>query len=866
MVCIPPPSTGVGCNERWGCGGGSMNHLTPISPPTDLTGLRLALLAQGYRPVPVLRHDALGKAAGKRPTLAMWQIVCSTADEAEIRRWAIDHNQSDNTGVLTGAVVGLDIDVADPALAPQIGALADAMLPTTPLVRIGRAPKSLRVFRAEGVHRKVSTPVLFLPDGTKVQIEALGEGNHFVSYGIHPETKQPYSWPGASPLDVPFDDLPVLPASTLHAFLAAAEAVMRAAGGKTEAEIKDGAKFEAKTRDRKPHTDRNTDFPSPTRQDVEEALRAVPNTHDWQGWVKIGAAIFDALADDGEDLFTSWSEQSSRNDPAATLAKWQSFRRSPMTTTDATLFYEARRNGWRPAREIERDQQPEPPPRDCDDPGGWSGLDEPPPDFDIPEYLEAVGADATSSLDPVEALIREFNVRYWVINEAGRAVIYEPAHDPILNRRYHNKLGFADFEKLHLNRMVKVGDKFLPAATVWLRHRDRRQYIRGVTFNPSGNHRDHEVLNLWQGFAVEPTAGRWDLMKSHIYEVICGSSHELYGYLLSWMARLIQFPAQQGEVAVVLKGIEGTGKGILARALLYILGQHGLAINHAKHLTGNFNAHLRDCVFLFADEAFFAGDRAHVGVLKSLITEPTLTIEAKYANAVQAPNFIHLMMASNEDWVVPASIAARRFLVLLTAATRVGNRAYFAAIQRQMEAGGYEAMLHELAHRDLTDFNVRDVPDTEGLQEQKKLSLGTSESWWSDCLHRGYVYQSKFGQEHYFGEWHDVMTTDILFASYTEFAKTKSERHPMAREAFGAFLGRMGATPAKHRHGIVGEHVTDVTINQHGDTKRMSALIKKKLATGYRVRSLREARDAFTDATKLTVQWASTDGDIEEVD
>ncbi len=212
--------------------------------------------------------------------------------------------------------------------------------------------------------------------------------------------------------------------------------------------------------------------------------------------------------------------------------------------------------------------------------------------------------------DPVSAAVAEMNTRYMVVNEAGKAVIYEPAHDPILNRRYHNRLAFADFEKLHLNRLVKVGNKFLPVATVWLRHLDRRQYIRGVTFDPSGNQHDSEVLNLWQGYSIVPKAGDWGLMKSHIFEVICASSQEHYDYLMDWMARLIQFPAQQGEVAVVLIGIEGTGKGILARALLYILGQHGLAINHTKHLTGNFNAHLRDCVFLFADEAFYAGDRS----------------------------------------------------------------------------------------------------------------------------------------------------------------------------------------------------------------------------------------------------------------
>src|SRR3954454_6708582 len=113
-----------------------------------------------------------------------------------------------------------------------------------------------------------------------------------------------------------------------------------------------------------------------------------------------------------------------------------------------------------------------------------------------------------------------------------------------------------------------------------------------------------------------------------------------------------------------MRGGEGTGKGTLAKVLRHIFGQHGMAISNSKHLTGNFNGHLRDAVFLFADEAFFAGDRAHVGVLKSLITEPFLTIEAKYQNAVQQPNYVHLMMASNEAWVIPASSDARRYFVL----------------------------------------------------------------------------------------------------------------------------------------------------------------------------------------------------------
>jgi hypothetical protein len=304
---------------------------------------------------------------------------------------------------------------------------------------------------------------------------------------------------------------------------------------------------------------------------------------------------------------------------------------------------------------------------------------------------------------------------------------------------------------------------------------------------------------------------------------------------------------------------------MLARALLHIMGQHGLTISHAKHLTGNFNSHLRDCVFLFADEAFYAGDRQHVGVLKALITEPTLTVEAKYANATQTPNFIHLMMASNEEWVVPASLEARRFLVLLTLATYVGNRKYFAAIQNEMEAGGYEAMLHDLLQRDISSFDVADVPHTEGLDEQKKLSLATSEAWWLDVLHRGYVWKSKLGLDAHFGEWHEVVTTEILFMSYAEFAKAKNERHPMEREAFGRFMVRMGATPARHRSGVVGEHQTDRPSGPYGDTRRTAALIEKTRATGYRIGTLDDARAAFINATNLTAEWTRAEDAPEEV-
>jgi hypothetical protein len=308
----------------------------------------------------------------------------------------------------------------------------------------------------------------------------------------------------------------------------------------------------------------------------------------------------------------------------------------------------------------------------------------------------------------IRAVVDRFNKKFMMVNEAGKAAVFQPGYDPVLRRRRFDRLTLRDLQALYMNETVAVGENEQkrvvrkPVAHVWLHHQDRRQYVDGVTFDPATTEPIPGVLNLWQGFAVKPARGDWSLMRSHIQTIICGGDEDHFKYLMGWMARMFQRPAEQGEVAVVMKGGEGTGKGTLAKALMQLVGLHALAVSNSKHLVGNFNAHLRDAIYLFADEAFFAGDRAAIGVLKSLITEPWLMLEGKFQNATQAPNYLHVMMASNEDWVVPASLDARRFFVLEVSEDRKNDLAYFVAIWKQMNAGGFEAMLHDLLQRDLT--------------------------------------------------------------------------------------------------------------------------------------------------------------------
>ena len=256
--------------------------------------------------------------------------------------------------------------------------------------------------------------------------------------------------------------------------------------------------------------------------------------------------------------------------------------------------------------------------------------------------------------------------------------------------------------------------------------------------------------------------------------------------------------------------------------------------------------------------AVFAGDRQHVGVLKSLITEPYLTIEGKYQNGVQTPNFLHVMMASNEEWVVPASLEARRFCCHEVSDAHKDDHAYFGAIWEQMEAGGYAAMLYDLLHIDVTTFNVRRVPVTDGLQQQKMLSLDTNKSWWLDVLHRGYVFRSKLGLEDFFSKWHDEVATELLYASYADFAEKRRDRHPLGREMFGKFMVSLGTKPQRLRKLAVGEHMTDAS-NASGGTTRKAEPILHPRPPAYHLGALAEARAAFTGFTKLPVEWPQQD-------
>lgn len=209
----------------------------------------------------------------------------------------------------------------------------------------------------------------------------------------------------------------------------------------------------------------------------------------------------------------------------------------------------------------------------------------------------------------------------------------------------------------------------IPSYKSWLDHDERSQY-EGIEFNPTGKS-NPEYYNLYTGMPYEndivENASKDDfpLINKHIKEIICNNDLPCYEYFMNWLAHLVQRVGQKINVAPVLKGKEGAGKGIICSELLgELIGKkYIIQATDPSHVIGKFNAGQESCLVLFCDEAVFDNAPAR-NKLKSMVTEKQMMLEQKGFDAKMAENYMNIIMASNHESVLSVDKDNRRYWFL----------------------------------------------------------------------------------------------------------------------------------------------------------------------------------------------------------
>jgi hypothetical protein len=415
----------------------------------------------------------------------------------------------------------------------------------------------------------------------------------------------------------------------------------------------------------------------------------------------------------------------------------------------------------------------------------------------------------------LDAITESLNERHFLVR-IGK--------DELVGTEEGGEVYFQPEKALHLryaNQKKQVGKREETAFSIWRANKNRRDY-RTITFAPHPKVAHPRDYNLWKGLAVEPTPLPEGLVHgtneyqvwisdvvmpkcikylSLIHDVICGGEparqEEYFDYLLDLLALTLQRPGEPSEVAVVLKGDRGAGKGMFIRNFGSLFGRHFAQISKPEQIVGKFNATCSGKVVIFADEAFYAGDKKSLGALKVVITEPRLAIERKGVDPVQEDNFVHLFMASNEDWHTPAGMQERRFFVLSVASTHMQDADYFEAIAEEMKNGGREAFARFLLDREITDEKrkaLRRAPRTDELRVQQEASLPAELRWWKQCLR-----EAQIGDM----DWPDYISVTMLHENYLRWCDDMKVNHgritlvDLGRRVLKPWLGKERKIPGQ---------------------------------------------------------------------
>jgi hypothetical protein len=209
------------------------------------------------------------------------------------------------------------------------------------------------------------------------------------------------------------------------------------------------------------------------------------------------------------------------------------------------------------------------------------------------------------------------------------------------------------------------------------------------------------------------------------------------------------------------------------------------------------------------------------GTAQGLDHERNADDESKGVNAIRMRNFVRVIMTSNESWVVPAGMDERRFVVLDVNPRCAQNHTYFAEMDEQLNNGGRERLLHDLQAFDLTQVNLRHLPQTQALLEQKIRSLDTIDDFWFNRLHEG-------------GEWPHRIGCEHLYAEYLKAIGTGRKRGPAE---FGKRLAKLVPDLRKTR-----------------PTMEIAPGVMDRVWC-YELPSLDECRAAFDDLLGQPVPW-----------
>jgi hypothetical protein len=630
--------------------------------------------------------------AKKGPSYDGWQKIKTTPQI--VRQWAANGKANCNVGVRTKFTPAVDIDITDEEFSDELNAWCQKNLGPAP-TRVGRAPKQLLVYATEKPFTKRVLSFLRPGEDPKTKkdtqkIEILGEGQQFIAYGIHEDTKKPYVWTSEQQLtDLQTWELSLITPSDIERLFNHAESMAKARGWKVTK--RSGHQIEPEKSDDIANYQFGTDF---SDEQLRGFLQVLDPDNGYDYWLQVGQALHHHYEGDpqGVELWDEWSQRSINYDANELQVKWKSFHddRSGKVITAKTLAHWAQEenkklaeNAYAEALELIAARESVVGLTDGTLYHALAKMITAPHQVNL---LAAVIKDRAKALGTSVGIndIRKGLNKFLRKLEGKKEIpkwcqdfVYVTLDDKFYDMKKHRSISDRGFNA-KFNRVISQGgDETLTATRfaldmLWLPTADSYTYLpnspaiverHGLTlvniYNRTGVPTVPVITTTEEDEAVE-------LVKNH-FAMMFPNERER-DILISYFAFTVQELESRVRWAPLIYGGEGVGKTFYQELMRAILGPSNVMPVNSRQLAQTFTGWAEGRKMVVFEEIRLSGQNRYeiLDALKPYITNDTVDVRLMFTDSYTVENVTNYLMFTNHADALPLALGDRRYFVLST--------------------------------------------------------------------------------------------------------------------------------------------------------------------------------------------------------
>lgn len=464
---------------------------------------------------------------------------------------------------------------------------------------------------------------------------------------------------------------------------------------------------------------------------LERALTlSDPNNMDRGEWISFTAAIKQAgwtLADPDTlySIWSKWCERYAHNDIGENQKQWNSIRNTELgwpsiTRRVPTLILDT---GYKPVPPGQQAQaapagapvpaMPEPPPLDC------SG--------DILTHMEQ----------------REWFKGCVAIERTGEILV--PTGRFMKPAQFNMRYGGKQFVITSSGKLTDEAWKAATRSTLWtVPKADHTRFLPEYPFGEIiTDQLGRRGVNTYIPVQIKRSAGDPSPFLNHLELMI--PDHSDRKIILDYLAHNIRYPGHKIAWSPMIQSTEGVGKGILQEMMERILGEMYCYSPKAQELVksgSTFNAWMRAKLLIIVNEIKVDERRELVEILKPMITDRRVEIQAKGIDQEMEDNCANWIFFSNFKDAIPVNQNGRRYAIFYSAIqskndllARGMDDKYFTALVNWMRDKGSEIFADYLLNYPIERGAVPGkAPETSSTAEAINLSRGPIERAITDAV------------------------------------------------------------------------------------------------------------------------------------